>query len=120
VNFCEVQRCWVCELVTEAIGCDELMTGGVVQEGHKQRSWRKFMFRDCYMQWLGTILQTGDTSQVSLVLVLSIVWLYLSILPIRLTESRAGLTYGLDQSTNLLIQRALNRRLNCNTSKHSG
>jgi len=46
VSVCEVQGCWGCELVTEDIGCDEFMTESVVQEGYKQRSWRKVMFRD--------------------------------------------------------------------------
>lgn len=77
-NVCEVQGCWGCELVTEAIGCNEFKTEGVVQEWYKQRSWRKFIFRDLHMQWLRMILTTADTSQVSLVLVLSIAWLYLS------------------------------------------
>jgi len=48
VNVCEMQACWECELVTEVIRCDGFMTEGVVQEGCKQRSWRKVMFRNCY------------------------------------------------------------------------
>jgi len=36
VNVCEVEGCWGCELVTEAIRCDEFMTAGVMQEGYKQ------------------------------------------------------------------------------------
>jgi hypothetical protein len=71
----QVQGCWGCEVVTEAIQCDEFMTGSFLQEGYEQQSWRKVMFRDFYMQWLRMILTTGDTSQVSLVVVLSIVWL---------------------------------------------
>jgi hypothetical protein len=38
-----VQSCWGCELVTEGTRCDEFMTEGVVQEGYKQRCWRKFV-----------------------------------------------------------------------------
>jgi hypothetical protein len=102
VSICEVQGCWGYELVTEDIGCDKFMTESVVQEGYKQRSWRKFMFRDFYMQWLRMILTTGDTSQVSLVLLLSTVCLYLSILLIWLTKRSARLPYELDQSTDLL------------------
>lgn len=49
VNVCEAQRCWGCEVVIEALLCDEFMTDIGVQEVYKQRYWRNVMCEDCYM-----------------------------------------------------------------------